>query len=62
MVVGNDVKNSEIGFESDQNEVVLVLKTGQNVNLSRNLKREIADRIFDEALKLRLALHAANGR
>ena len=25
-------------------------------------KREIADRIFDQALKLRLALHAANGR
>ena len=62
MVVGNLVGNSEIGFESDQNEVILVLKTGENVTLSRNLKREIADRIFDEALKLRLALHAAHGR
>jgi phosphopantothenoylcysteine decarboxylase / phosphopantothenate---cysteine ligase len=62
MIVANLVGNAETGFESDQNEVILVLKTGENVNLSRNLKRNIADRIFDEALKLRLALHAANGR
>src|SRR3954447_18277778 len=62
MVVGNVVGNAETGFESDQNEVLLVLRTGENVNVSRHLKREIADRIFDEALKLRLALHAANGR
>src|SRR3954447_10430728 len=50
MVVANLVGNAETGFESDQNEVILVLKTGENVNLSRNLKRNIADRIFDEAL------------
>src|SRR5205814_2142979 len=62
MVVGNLVGNAETGFESDQNEVILALKTGENIQLARNLKREIADRIFDEALKLRLALHAANGR
>src|SRR5436190_18233830 len=52
MVVGNLVGNAEIGFESDQNEVILVLKTGENIDLPRNLKRNIADRIFDEALKL----------
>ena len=62
IVVGNLVGNAETGFESDQNEVVLVLKTGENIALKRALKREIADRIFDEALKLRLVLHAANGR
>ncbi len=62
MVVGNLVGNSETGFESDQNEVILALKTGENVHLARALKREIADRIFDEALKLRLTLHAAHGR
>jgi phosphopantothenoylcysteine decarboxylase/phosphopantothenate--cysteine ligase len=61
MVVANDVQNAEIGFESDQNEVILVLKTGENIKIPRASKREIADRIFDEALKLRLTL-AAHGQ
>jgi phosphopantothenoylcysteine decarboxylase/phosphopantothenate--cysteine ligase len=59
MVVGNLVGGDQTGFESDQNEVVLVLKTGEVVPLARAAKRDIADRIFDHALKLRLALHAA---
>jgi phosphopantothenoylcysteine decarboxylase/phosphopantothenate--cysteine ligase len=62
MVVGNLVGGSETGFESDENEVVLALATGELISLPRAPKREIADRIFDEALKLRLALHAADGR
>jgi phosphopantothenoylcysteine decarboxylase / phosphopantothenate---cysteine ligase len=62
MVVGNLVGGSETGFESDQNEVILAMRTGEIINLPLASKREIADRIFDEALKLRLALHAANGR
>lgn len=59
MVVGNLVGGGETGFESDDNEVVLALSTGETIPLARARKREIADRIFDEALKLRLALHAA---
>ena len=59
MVVANLVGGSEVGFEADENEVVLVLSTGQNLPLKRAGKREIADQIFDQALKLRLALHAA---
>jgi phosphopantothenoylcysteine decarboxylase/phosphopantothenate--cysteine ligase len=59
MVVGNLVGGSETGFESDENEVVLALRTGETIPLPRSSKRAIADRIFDEALKLRLALHAA---
>jgi len=59
MVVGNLVGQEGTGFESDQNEVVLVLRTGDSVPISRAPKREIADRIFDQVLKLRLALHAA---
>jgi phosphopantothenoylcysteine decarboxylase/phosphopantothenate--cysteine ligase len=58
MVVGNLV-GVDTGFESDENEVVLALSTGGVITLPRAPKREIADRIFDEALKLRLALHAA---
>ena len=62
MVVGNLVGGSEVGFESDENEVVLALATGDTLALPRAPKREIADRIFDEILKLRLALHASHER
>ncbi len=59
LVVANLVNQDGTGFESDQNEVVLVLRTGETIPLARAPKREIADRIFDQVLKLRLALHAA---
>jgi len=59
MVVANLVNQEATGFESDENEVVLVLSTGETIPLPRAPKREIADRIFDQVLKLRLALHAA---
>jgi len=61
MVVGNLVGAADTGFESDSNEVILVMRTGETISLPRAPKREIADQIFDEVLKLRLALHAANG-
>jgi len=59
MVVGNLVNQDGTGFEADENEVVLVLRTGETIPLRRAPKREIADRILDQILKLRLALHAA---
>jgi phosphopantothenoylcysteine decarboxylase/phosphopantothenate--cysteine ligase len=62
MIVGNLVGGSETAFESDENEVVLALATGELIPLPRAAKRVVADRIFDEVLKLRLALHAADGR
>jgi phosphopantothenoylcysteine decarboxylase / phosphopantothenate---cysteine ligase len=61
MLVANLVGGADVGFESDQNEVVIALRTGENIPLPRAPKRDIADRIFDEVLKLRLALHAAHG-
>jgi phosphopantothenoylcysteine decarboxylase/phosphopantothenate--cysteine ligase len=59
MVVANLVNQEGTGFESDQNEVVLVLRTGETIPVARAPKRQIADRIFDQVTKLRLALHAA---
>jgi phosphopantothenoylcysteine decarboxylase / phosphopantothenate---cysteine ligase len=59
MVVANLVNQDATGFESDENEVVLVLRTGETIPVPRAPKREIADRIFDQVQKLRLALHAA---
>lgn len=59
MVVGNLVSQEGAGFDSDTNEVVLVMSTGEMVELPRASKREIADQILDEIIKLRLALHSA---
>lgn len=56
MVVANLVNQAGTGFESDLNKVTLVLRTGETLDLPEASKREIADRIFDQALRLRLAL------
>jgi phosphopantothenoylcysteine decarboxylase/phosphopantothenate--cysteine ligase len=58
MVVANLVSQSGIGFDSDENEVVLVTRTADPVTVPRAPKRAIAARILDETMKLRLALHA----
>ncbi len=59
MVVANLVSERGIGFESDENEVTLVLRTGEIIPVKRASKSAIAHRIFDEMIKLRLALHAS---
>jgi len=55
MIVGNRVDRA---FGSDDNEVVLALRTGEAVKLPRASKREVAGRILDHLLKLRTALPA----
>lgn len=59
MVVANLVGRDGSGFEADENEVTLVLRTGDAVKLPKAPKMEVADRILDQALRLRLMLHAA---
>jgi len=59
MVVANLVSQPGIGFESDDNEVTLVLSTGDAIPVERASKNSIAHRIFDEMMKLRLVLHSA---
>jgi phosphopantothenoylcysteine decarboxylase/phosphopantothenate--cysteine ligase len=59
MVVANLVSQPGIGFESDDNEVTLVLSTGDAIPVERASKSSIAHRIFDEMMKLRLVLHSA---
>ena len=54
MVVGNLVSKEGIGFESDQNEVTLVLRSGEVEKINKSAKREIADRILDQVPRLRL--------
>lgn len=55
MVVANLVGQSDTGFESDSNEVLLALRTGEFIPLARASKREIADQILSQILKLRRA-------
>jgi len=60
MIVANLVSQTGIGFDSDENEVVMVLRTGENIPVSRASKRSIAHRILDQMIQLRLALHHAS--
>ncbi len=59
MIVANLVSQDGIGFDSEDNEVLLVKRTGESIPVERAPKREIARRIFDEMHRLRLALHAS---
>ena len=59
MVVANLVGQAETGFDSDANEVLLALRTGEFIPLERASKREIADQILSQILKLRRALTVA---
>ena len=54
MVVGNLVSQQGIGFESDQNEVTLVLRSGEVEKIAQAPKRVVADRILDQVQRLRL--------
>jgi phosphopantothenoylcysteine decarboxylase/phosphopantothenate--cysteine ligase len=60
LVVGNLVSQHGVGFGSDDNEVTLVPRVGQTVDLPRASKRIIADQILDHVLKLRLAIRSAS--
>jgi phosphopantothenoylcysteine decarboxylase / phosphopantothenate---cysteine ligase len=58
MVVANLVSQEGIGFDSNENEVVLVTRSWDPIAVRRAPKKAIAARILDETMKLRLALHA----
>ncbi|HEX8984936.1 MAG TPA: bifunctional phosphopantothenoylcysteine decarboxylase/phosphopantothenate--cysteine ligase CoaBC [Bryobacteraceae bacterium] len=58
LVVANRVDRPDLGFGSDDNEVVLVMRGGATVELPRAPKRDIAGWIFDEVLKFRAAATA----
>jgi phosphopantothenoylcysteine decarboxylase/phosphopantothenate--cysteine ligase len=53
MIVANLVGREGTGFESDMNEVLLVLRGGEVVELARATKREIADQILGQTIRLR---------
>jgi phosphopantothenoylcysteine decarboxylase/phosphopantothenate--cysteine ligase len=59
MVVVNDVGKPGIGFEAEDNEVLILSRAGSLETVSRRSKREIADRIWDAFLAARAERVAA---
>ena len=46
-IVFNDVSRSDIGFDSEQNEVLVIARDGSTTRLARAPKFVIANRILD---------------
>lgn len=59
MIVANRVGVEGSGFESDTNEVLLVMRGGEVIEVPRASKREVADRILGQVLRLRRMAGAA---
>jgi phosphopantothenoylcysteine decarboxylase/phosphopantothenate--cysteine ligase len=47
LLVANDVSRSDVGFESDENEVTVYRRQGEPVILPKRTKRELATLLFD---------------
>lgn len=52
-IVANDITANDTGFASDDNKVVIISKDGEEVNLEKMTKREVAKNIFDTLKKKR---------
>jgi phosphopantothenoylcysteine decarboxylase/phosphopantothenate--cysteine ligase len=55
LVVVNDVGKPGIGFDAEDNEVLILRRDGATESVTRRNKREIADRIWDAFLAARVA-------
>jgi len=53
MIVANDVTQEGAGFDTDTNIVTLVLRDGRDIALPKMTKRQVADKILDQALALK---------
>jgi phosphopantothenoylcysteine decarboxylase/phosphopantothenate--cysteine ligase len=53
LIVVNDVGRSDIGFDSPENEVLLLGRDGRTQAVSRRSKREVAEKIWDAFLAAR---------
>ncbi|MGH9676823.1 MAG: bifunctional phosphopantothenoylcysteine decarboxylase/phosphopantothenate--cysteine ligase CoaBC, partial [Candidatus Acidiferrum sp.] len=58
LIVANDVTAEGAGFDADTNVVTLLARDGRDLALPKMSKREVAQRILDEVLRLRAALQA----
>ena len=51
LIVANDVSDKSIGFDSDENEVLVISRDGKTVKIAKAAKIVIAHRILDEVVK-----------
>src|SRR5208337_276949 len=58
LIVANDVTAEGAGFDLDTNVVTLFSRDGHDLPLPRMSKSEVAERILDEALRLRGVLRS----
>src|SRR5262249_20450399 len=61
LIVANDVSRSDVGFDVDENEIVLLDRWGGTVALPRQPKTTVADRILDRVVTRRASVPAAHG-
>jgi len=52
MIVANDISRSDIGFDSDMNEVSIFLPDGKRIDISKQSKKDIARHILKEVQKM----------
>ena len=52
MIIANDVRNEDTGFESDTNRVTIIERSGVITELPLMAKSEIASRILDKIVEL----------
>ena len=53
MIVANDVSKAAIGFDSDRNEVTILTRDGNVVEVKETTKWEVAHRVLDEVVALK---------
>jgi len=62
LLVANDVSRRDVGFDSDDNEVLLIDRWGGARTLPRMAKSDLAEAILSEILRLRAAARATPDR
>ncbi|HEY2460561.1 MAG TPA: bifunctional phosphopantothenoylcysteine decarboxylase/phosphopantothenate--cysteine ligase CoaBC [Candidatus Acidoferrum sp.] len=62
LIVANDVTAEGAGFDHDTNVVTLFARDGRDLPLPRMSKRDVAERILDEIVRLRTALRTGATR
>lgn len=52
-IIANDITSSETGFGSEDNKVIIISRTGEEKELDKMSKRDVASNIFDTVLEKR---------
>jgi len=53
LIVANDIKRADAGFDVETNTATILTRDGAHVELPLQNKREMADRVLDEILRLK---------